>query len=83
MTQWSKAQEFYQHFLDARDLRCPLPVLKLRKVLVGIKSGERLLMIADDPKTLHDVPLFISESNHSLCAAYTQQSPYEFYIEKA
>lgn len=52
--------------LDARGLLCPLPVLKIRKRLQSVAPGERLLVIADDPAALVDVPHFCAEQGHAL-----------------
>lgn len=52
--------------LDARGLRCPLPVLKLRKRLQALPGGARLEMIADDPAARIDVPHFCNEQGHRL-----------------
>ena len=45
--------------IDARGLRCPLPVLRLRKLAEG-KSG-RVELLADDPAAEADVPAFARE----------------------
>ncbi len=48
--------------LDARGLLCPLPVLKLRKRLKGLRSGEVIELWADDPAAVIDVPHFCAEA---------------------
>lgn len=52
--------------LDAVGLLCPLPVLKARKRLQGMSSGDVLRIRADDPAALVDVPHFCAEAGHSL-----------------
>ena len=52
--------------LDATGLRCPLPVLKARKRLMGLAPGARLRLIADDPAAVIDVPHFCHEQGHVL-----------------
>jgi len=52
--------------LDALGLLCPLPVLKARKRLSGMATGEVLRMIADDPAAIIDVPHFCAEAGHDL-----------------
>ncbi|MGC1502837.1 MAG: sulfurtransferase TusA family protein [Sulfitobacter sp.] len=54
------------HELDATGLLCPLPVLKLRKRLAGLKAGEEIAMRADDPAAIIDVPHFCTEAGHLL-----------------
>jgi tRNA 2-thiouridine synthesizing protein A len=52
--------------LDARGLSCPLPVLKARKRLQGMAPGERLRVLATDPKAPADFRLYSKESGHRL-----------------
>ncbi len=52
--------------LDARGLKCPLPVLKARKRLKALEVGAVLRVIADDPAAVIDVPHFCTEQGHSL-----------------
>ena len=44
--------------LDARDLKCPLPVLRARKVLKGLAPGQVLRVEASDPDSLADFRSF-------------------------
>ena len=52
--------------LDARGLSCPLPVLKARKRLQGMAPGDRLRVLASDPKAPADFRLYSAESGHRL-----------------
>jgi len=52
--------------LDARGLICPLPVLRLRKRLMALASGDRITMLTDDPVAVIDVPHFCAEEGHAV-----------------
>ncbi|WP_458792484.1 sulfurtransferase TusA family protein [Yoonia sp. MH D7] len=54
------------HDLDARGLLCPLPVLKARKRLLSLASGDVLRVVADDPAAVIDMPHFCAEAGHTL-----------------
>lgn len=54
------------HDLDATGLLCPLPVLKARKRLQGLSSGDELRVMADDPAAVVDIPHFCAEAGHTL-----------------
>lgn len=69
--------------LDARGLRCPLPVLRARKCLTALETGQRLLVEATDPMAAVDFPHFCSEAGHRLVATATDGSILRFLIEKA
>ena len=50
--------------VDARGLICPLPVLRARKVLMGMRPGEVLRVLATDPMAAIDLPHFCVEAGH-------------------
>ncbi len=52
--------------LDLSGLLCPLPVLKARKRLETLPSGEILKVIATDPMSAIDMPHFCNEQGHTL-----------------
>lgn len=54
--------------IDARDLLCPLPVLKLRKALKDVNVGAHVHLLATDPAAVIDVPHFCTEAGHELVA---------------
>ncbi|MEP4196050.1 MAG: sulfurtransferase TusA family protein [Aliishimia sp.] len=54
------------HDLDATGLLCPLPVLKARKRLQALSSGEVLTVRTDDPAAVIDIPHFCTEAGHEL-----------------
>ena len=51
---------------DARGLLCPLPVLRARKLLAGMATGEVLAITADDALAQVDIPHFCAEAGHVL-----------------
>jgi tRNA 2-thiouridine synthesizing protein A len=68
--------------IDARDLLCPLPVLRLRKALLALPPGARLRLLATDAMAAVDVPHFCREAGHRLVD--TTPNPdggFEFLVE--
>jgi len=72
----------YSERLDARGLRCPLPVLQARKRLFALEAGQRLLVEATDPMAAIDFPNFCREAGHRLVASATEGPVLRFLIEK-
>ena len=70
------------HELDATGLLCPLPVLKLRKRLAGLKAGEEIAMRADDPAAIIDVPHFCAEAGHKLIATHDDGDAQVYLVRK-
>ncbi len=68
--------------LDATGLLCPLPVLKARKRLMPLQSGQVLRVLADDPAAVIDMPHFCAEAGHELAAADVDAAPQVYFIRK-
>ena len=71
-----------QHELDAIGLRCPEPVMMIRKKIRGLDSDEILLITADDPSTARDIPSFCRFMDHELVLTQTDVMPYQYLIKK-
>ncbi|CFQ66219.1 sulfur transfer protein SirA [Yersinia frederiksenii] len=68
--------------LDALGLRCPEPVMMVRKTVRHMEDGQTLLIIADDPATTRDIPGFCRFMDHQLLAQDTTQTPYRYLVKK-
>ncbi|MEA9389866.1 sulfurtransferase TusA [Acerihabitans sp. TG2] len=68
--------------LDAQGLRCPEPVMMVRKTVRQMETGQTLLIIADDPATTRDIPGFCRYMQHTLVAQVTEQLPYRYLVRK-
>lgn len=68
--------------LDTLGLRCPEPVMMLRKAVRKMQVGEQLTVIADDPATTRDIPSFCRFMDHTLIEADIEQLPYRYLICK-
>jgi len=68
--------------LDARGMRCPLPVLRARRLLDEMRDGDILQITATDPASVRDVPAFCTMSPHTLLMAEVQDDLYIFEIQK-
>jgi len=71
-----------QHQLNALGLRCPEPVMMIRKSIRKMAQGETLLIIADDPATTRDILSFCEFMEHKLIASKTETTPYQYLIQK-
>ena len=67
--------------LDAVGLLCPLPVLKARKRLSQMATGEVLRMLADDPAAVIDVPHFCNETGHILLTNRREADTFIYEVE--
>ncbi|SCM67409.1 tRNA 2-thiouridine synthesizing protein A [Donghicola eburneus] len=69
--------------IDAIGLLCPLPVLKARKRLKGMESGQVLRLVATDPAAVIDVPHFCFESGNELISQSDEGESQIYLIRKA
>ena len=72
-----------RHILDARGLNCPLPVLRTKKAIAALASGEVLQVTATDPGALKDLKSFCGQTGHVMLAADSANGEYIFRIRKA
>ena len=68
--------------LDTVGLRCPEPVMLVRKNIRHMNEGEVLLILADDPATTRDIPSFCQFMEHTLLANETQDIPFKYWVKK-
>ncbi|MGQ0286705.1 sulfurtransferase TusA [Pasteurellaceae bacterium 22721_9_1] len=68
--------------LDAQGLRCPEPVMLVRKQIRHMQTGEILLIIADDPATTRDIPSFCQFMDHQLLQSEIAELPYKYWVKK-
>lgn len=69
--------------LDARGLKCPLPVLKARKALQPLAPGQVLELLADDPAAPKDFQSFAETTGHRLETLPGEGGGWRFLIAKA
>ena len=69
------------HQLDARRLLCPMPVIKVQKLIEELGSdaiGERIESICTDPGAMYDIPAWAKVHGHELIESH--EDDYEFHI---
>lgn len=67
---------------DLKGLNCPLPVLKVRKKLSGMRPGDRLWLETSDPLAAIDIPAFCADSGNRLVESVTVEGGHRFLIER-
>jgi tRNA 2-thiouridine synthesizing protein A len=63
----NEIMEFHKE-LDARGLNCPLPILKAKKALAELQSGEVLRIMATDPGSVRDFQAFATNRQRPVVA---------------
>lgn len=68
--------------LDARGLNCPLPILRAKKALAELTSGQVLRIIATDPGSVKDFAAFAKQTGNELLSSAENNKEFEFYIKR-
>ena len=71
------------HRLNVVGFFCPVPVAEAKKALSTMDKGQVLEVWADDPETLHDLPMIIERSGHTLVSIESDAGEYRFLVEVA
>ena len=69
------------HSLDVIGYFCPIPVAEAKKALSSMTVGEVLEVLADDPETLHDMPLLTTRGHHNILSIEENAGELRFLIE--
>jgi len=67
---------------DLKGLKCPLPVLRSRKKLAGMRSGEDLIIETTDPLAVIDIPHMCREDGHALLENAKTADGHRFRIRR-
>ncbi len=69
--------------LNAEGLNCPLPILRAKKTLKGMSSGQVLEISATDPGSVADMAAFCKQTGNELLSSDSEADVYKFEIRKA
>lgn len=69
--------------LDTRGMNCPLPIIKTRKAINLINSGEILEVTASDPGSVKDMASFCEQTGNRLVSSNEAAGGFVFLIEKS
>ncbi len=68
--------------VDASGLNCPLPLLRLKKALIGMSSGEVVKVIATDPAAHLDFGVYADQTGHQIIQLIRESDTQIFYFKK-
>ncbi|MBK7354496.1 sulfurtransferase TusA family protein [Propionivibrio sp.] len=68
--------------VDARGLGCPLPILRSKKALAELQSGQVLHVMSTDPGSVKDFAAFARQTGNELLASTENNKEYGFFIKR-
>jgi tRNA 2-thiouridine synthesizing protein A len=72
----------FQKDVDARGLNCPLPILKAKKALAEMASGEVLRVVATDTGSVRDFQAFARQTGNELLEQSESNREYTFFLRR-
>jgi tRNA 2-thiouridine synthesizing protein A len=72
----------FQKDLDARGLNCPLPILKAKKALAEMTSGQVLRVAATDPGSVRDFQAFAKQTGNHLLGQFEENQVFVFFMQR-
>ena len=69
--------------LDASGLNCPLPILRAKKSLAAMDSGQVLHIIATDPGAVKDFEAFAKQTGNELMESREDAGKFHFLMKKS
>jgi tRNA 2-thiouridine synthesizing protein A len=68
--------------LDVRGLNCPLPILRAKKALSSLASGQVLRVLATDPGSVKDFQAFARQTGNELLSQAEASQVFTFFLKK-
>jgi len=72
----------YDLEVDARDLNCPLPILRTKKALSQLQSGQTLKVMSTDPGSQRDFEAFARQTGNELVSSSQSGEEWTFFIKR-
>jgi tRNA 2-thiouridine synthesizing protein A len=68
--------------LNARGLSCPLPIVKTKKALADMATGQVLKVISTDVGSIKDMQAFADQTGHTLVSTAEENGEFIFFMKK-
>lgn len=68
--------------LDVKGLNCPLPILRTKKALADMTSGQILRVLSTDAGSLKDFPAFAKQTGNELLEQKEENRVFEFFLKR-
>ncbi|MGM2838566.1 sulfurtransferase TusA family protein [Bacillus cereus group sp. Bce002] len=69
--------------LDAKDLACPMPIVRTKRAMDALQTGEVLEVQVTDKGSVKDIPAWVNKSGHDIVKREEEGDVLKFWIKKA
>lgn len=68
--------------LDVKGLLCPIPVLKAKRTIGEINTGEVMEILSTDPGSKSDIPVWAKRTGHEVLEVKEEANVLTFYVRR-
>lgn len=68
--------------VDAKGLACPMPIVKAKKGIDSISTGQVMEMVTTDKGSMNDFKAWVNQTNHELLEAKEEDGVFRFLVKK-
>ncbi|MMZ59919.1 Sulfurtransferase TusA [compost metagenome] len=69
--------------VDAKGLSCPMPIVKVKKAIDNLQSGQVMMVETMDKGSVNDFQGWVRQTNHELMSMEQENGVYRFFVKKA
>lgn len=69
--------------VDAKGLSCPMPIVKAKKAIDAMESGQVMELLATDKGSVNDFQSWVKQTKHELIEHVEEDGVFKFYVRKA
>ena len=70
------------HTLDARDLQCPMPILKAKKEIQKLDIGQILEVLSNDPGSKEDFPRWANRTGNEFLGVFDDNGFQRYFVKR-
>lgn len=68
--------------VDTKGMACPMPIVKAKKALDGMESGQVMEVHSTDKGSVNDFQAWVKQTNHELLKHEEEDGVFKFYVKK-
>lgn len=68
--------------VDTKGMACPMPIVKAKKALDGLQSGQIMEVLSTDKGSINDFQAWVKQTNHELIKHEEDNGVYKFFVKK-
>ncbi|MHA7584598.1 sulfurtransferase TusA family protein [Paenibacillus vandeheii] len=68
--------------VDTKGMACPMPIVKAKKALDGLQTGQTMLVLSTDKGSLNDFQAWVKQTKHELVSHEQEDGIYKFLVKK-